>query len=753
MGFSLIVVTPRQRLPKIGVAALFVLASAPLAALLPAEWLGGMPEWRTRLVSEWSLHLGKAVTPQPAVTIEAWLVMICGLFWLWGCLGQGFNESQRRLAMRCLTLGGGLFAGLSMLEHWNHIEISWWPRDERSWGGGFGPFANRNHISSLCAVTAVLAAAVAHDSFRRRSRWWIAALLAFGACLGAILVNTSRGGLLLFFVGMTLWLATSAMHRGFIRNAAIWVSIIIATGSIVLVSGGNLSQRLKSGIRLENLGADFRVLLFRDAIRMTADAPVTGTGLGNFSAVFPQTTTMDQPALRFLHPESDVLWFLVEGGLLSFVPLLFLAGWLTTMSGPWRSRGEKRSRADRRLRRAAGVAALVAMLHSFVDVPMHGIAYFMVAGLLIGLAVRPASLGAAGGWVHRWAFRLGGLVVGGLGICWIGIAQDRLEPPVASTARQLHRQALKKTRDRQPAAAMVLVERALKLTPLEYGLHHMRAQLRLQLGQSSQRALHDFGLARAIEPNVANFCYWEGSYWLAYDPILATVPWREWVRRSRGRAESLWGGYRQMVLDAEPFPEVISTLRQMAVTPAMKLIFLMAAKPGPEWQKCLDQLLAEQPNLEVFDAEQSQHLFAVWDRVGDRQALISALESHPAWQVHGWRILAGEYVRRGDFQKAYQIAAKHQPQRVRPPPVSGASIETLRRELVLKPNDPRPGIELFYALQAKGEREEALYALQKVSQMPSAPVYVKQELAALLAEKGDYRGAWEWLMAAADKGK
>lgn len=754
MGIALMATPPRLRLPKVGVITLLVIALIPLAALLPVDWFGGVSPWRQQLVSEWALPLGTAVSPQPAVTVEAWLLVVCGVLWLWNCIGQGFSEAQRRLALRCLMTGGAFLAVLTMLEYWRMVTVPWWPRDERSWGQGYGPFANRNHISSLCAITCVLAAAVVYDAFRRPSKWWLAGVLSFLSALAAIFVNTSRGGLLLFFVGAALWLGTSAMRRGFFRKAVVWVSLFIVVGSVLLVSSGNLSQRLKTGMRLETLGSDFRVAMLEQTWKMASESPWLGTGLGNFSVVFPQVNTLHQPALRFLHPESDLLWLMVEGGLLTVLPCAFLVLWIASLSGPWRSsKAEQRGRTDRRLRKAAGIGGLLALLHSLVDVPVHGLAYFMFLALLLALALRPVAPAAEPGRLQPWIFRLLGVALVVLGAGWIGIAMNRVEWPLSSTARQFHLRALEKTRAGRPAEAMALVERALKITPLEYGLHHLRAQLRLYLRQPSSRALLDFGLARAIEPNVANFCYWEGTYWLAYDPLLAAVPWREWIRRSRGGAENLWGGYRQMVLDAEPYPELLTTLRQMAATPAMKLIFLTSAKAGAEWQKCLDQLLAEQPTLQGFDAEQISHLFATWMQNGDRQQLISALERQPGWQAHGWRILATEYARRGEFQKAYETANKHQPVRARPATAANADVNALRRAFVFNPADPRPGIELFYALRAKGALDEALYTLQKVSQLPAAPSFLKREWANLSAEKGDFRQAWELLMAAIDAPK
>ena len=87
------------------------------------------------------------------------------------------------------------------------------------------------------------------------------------------------------------------------------------------------------------------------------------------------------------------------------------------------------------------------------------------------------------------------------------------------------------------------------------------------------------------------------------------------------------------------------------------------------------------------------------------------------------------------------------------PLLSGIKLDTLRRNFVLNPSDPLPGIELYYALRAKGELDDALYILTKVAEVPSAPAFVKREWAALVAEKGEYRRAWELMMAYVDAPK
>jgi hypothetical protein len=185
----------------------------------------------------------------------------------------------------------------------------------------------------------------------------------------------------------------------------------------------------------------------------------------------------------------------------------------------------------------------------------------------------------------------------------------------------------------------------------------------------------------------------------------------------------------------------------------MKLIFLTVARRGSEWDACLNDLLTENPELDTFDQEQFQTLFDSWLQFGDRKRLIGELEKHPSWQQYGWRILAEEYARRGDFKAAYEMAEKHQPRVRTSVGKSSRSLETLRRAFVLNPSDPVPGVELYFSLRTAGALDEAVYTLKRVAELPSAPLFVKRELAAIAAEKGDFRGAWELLARSIDHAK
>jgi Flp pilus assembly protein TadD len=50
---------------------------------------------------------------------------------------------------------------------------------------------------------------------------------------------------------------------------------------------------------------------------------------------------------------------------------------------------------------------------------------------------------------------------------------------------------------------------------------------------------------------------------------------------------------------------------------------------------------------------------------------------------------------------------------------------------------------LYYAQRLGGDLKSARLTLERVMELPKAPVFLKRELASLLADSGDFRTAWD----------
>lgn len=739
LGATMLVFPLQRQLPRLARGGILAALLAPLTAFLPAAWFP-LPEWRTRLVNDWDLAFSDTLTPQFYVSLEGWLFMaVCGV-WLFWCLARGFSSDQRRSMLQVLSIGGSILCLLSVLEYWGAISIPWWSSNPRS-GVEFGPFANRNHISSLAAITCVLCATCAFDSHKRKSRGWILFLLGLLCPLLAIYENTSRAGLILFFVGITVWLGTSAMGRGFFKKMTVTVSLVLIISTLLVLSSGGLTARLNDTGVEGFASSQGRVKIYLQTLEMCMSAPWLGFGLNNFAGVFAQFSQVYNLRERPVHPESDLLWLLADGGLLTVIPVLLVALWWFNSTGPWfgRKRKQRSRQNDRRLRNGTAIACGLGILHGFFDVPNHGQTYFAFMALLAGIALRPRRLPLPATLVSTGLLRLaaiGVVVVGGL---WLAASQGKNVPLGTSRAQYLTDQAGHLADDGAYSQSLALFDEAIRMAPMQYRLYFARAQIRLRLNGSSGDVLADFSRARALEPNDTDMCYREGLLWLDHRPEFAIIPWREIVIR--------WPGYYYSTLIQQSLnhPRLKEQLWDLASTAELKLMYLDWVNTREEFDRCLRSLLALQPDLSGLEASQRERIFRQWYQMGDQKALISALETNRKWRDVGWRILAEHYASNSDFKRACETVVPYLPSIVRTAPGTSTDIPTLERALLYSPTDARRGIDLFQAQKTQGDIDGALRTLEKVATLPNAPPYVRQEIAALYILKQDFRRGWEHL--------
>lgn len=748
MGGAVIFAPPAFRLPGSAVVSLLIFGLVPLVGLLPGSWFGIQAQWRDSLLESWGIAVPQTLSPDPRASFESWLVVMAGVVWLWTCLGQKISDEGRRWCLYTLAAGGALVAGASWINSAGY-PFSWWPQDPS--GSSFGPFANRNHTSSLNAITCILCAAATYDTYRRKSYLgWIFAALFFVPLI-TIFMNTSRGGLLIFFVGMAVWITTAAMKQGLFRKMVVAVAILLAVFSVALVSSGKLGERLRGLLVEEEVSiftSSLRVDLAKATLANVVERPWVGHGFDTFSTIFPILSDLDVSGVRFLHPESDVLLLAFEGGLLALMPCVLLLIWITKTTGPWKKGAlEHRSheRSARRWRQTAAIGAGMALVHSLFDVPNHGIGYAMHTSLLLGLAIRPRRLKAATGRVERTSFRLAGVAIVALGGVWLAIASSAWLPNLPAVVPVLKEEVFQLTKQGRYRDALVLADRAIWLTPLDYRLYYLRAQLLLQLRQRPERALLDFGRSRTLEPHYANTCFEEGVYWLKFAPEMAMIPWRECLRRHPRESGELSSAYGEMLGHTGLFPELRPPLWAMAESPKMQIIFLNATERGAEWEEYLGKFLADHPKLESVDPEQLRIFFKLWHDKGNQDRLVEWLLAHPKMLVYGWRHVSQKYARDGKYEEAVMLVSKFLKRPERPATFGLSDVARLEKAFVFNPSDPRPGIELFYAKRAVGDLSAARLTAEKVVALKEVPPYMKLELAYIYMDLHDVRQAWALL--------
>jgi hypothetical protein len=723
------------------------LALVPAVGLLPGHWFGPIEPWRTRLVEEWSVAVSSSLSPDFQLTLETWIISLFGLIWLWSCFGQNFSDSGRRLALRLLAFGCIVIGIFFLLEVYHLVHLPWWPHSAEGAGRrDFGPFSNRNHASSLFALASVLCAAASFDAMRRKSRSWLLFFAGFILLFICIVSNTSRGGLMLFLVGSAVWVAAVAMKKGLLRKVLVSLSIIGTILCFVLVSKGFLGERLLSRSIGASIAEDTRARLAEETLSAFISAPWLGQGLGVFEFAFPQVTPSAMPLARAIHPESDLLWLLFEGGLMVLIPAGFLTFWFVSTTGPWFSRRKKQSRdsrSGRRIRNSFAIATGLALIHGVFDVPMHGFGYFLLIAFIASLAVRPRYAGSRITFAGKCFFRLAGLVMIISGAYGLLMFFGAVEASIPSMAPVLHDRALIESAKGKRAEALVMMNRAIKLSPLNYRLYFLRAELHLVLRQDREQALLDFGRARAVEPRYADFCMDEGDFWMRFDPSIALIPWREFLHRYEAPEELYLDRYWRMVASLAAFPDQHLGIWRLASHLPLQLMCLIQYTNSPHWETLHTEFLAQHPGLADLNENQTHYFFSAWQQKSEKAVLLDYIRKYPRLQKICWRLLVMDLAQSGQFESAFKLAASHIPAAAPSASISLADIPRLERAQLLNPLDMLPGIELYYAQRLGGNLKSARLTLERVMQLPQAPAFLKRELASLLAEFGDFRGAWD----------
>lgn len=740
VGATMIFATPKHHVTAWLTVPVMIGLVLCLMAFLPASWFP-LPEWRVALERDFGIAMSSTRSPQPGITWESWLALAVGAVWLVGCAARGFDPTERQFAIRVLAIFCSLLACAAILVHAWKIKIPFW---RASWDMFyFGPFPNRNLFSELLAVGAVMVFAAAHDAFRRNQPLWILFAAAIVPIFSAVLLNTSRAGVIIFFLGIGAWMFQSTSRKRSAHRMAIAAAVMLVLAATFLLFGQHITERFfhREGSLVATLSHESRWQTFADAVKMIDRAPWLGVGLGNFEPVFALTRATGDLYSRALHPENDWLWFGAEAGIpclaLGMVGLIALS----RRFGPWKGH-EATGRRDRRLRNAAGIGVFLLCAAGMVDPPMHAPGFFALGSLLAGIALTPPTTVVSSQSRTLWLRRAAGAFCVLAGVAWIITASG--QPVIAgnSVYRQLSDEALALSARGDVAGALEKWNEAAAIKPLQWNLYFERARLKLQLGRNAREALDDFARARRLEPHSALLCCREFDVWLDYDPVAGVPALGEALRRDPSRAVEFFQG---RVVQVREHPELRPHFANMAVANPKLLLAYLPAATREEFADRIHGLLATHSALEIFTPEEKLRLFQVWYEKGDAADLIQRLEKNVNWRRDGWTVLAAHKAKLGDFRAAYEIALDNVP-----PPRGGAprprgDAADLARAFNLSPSDVLLGFDLYEAQRRDGKNDDALATLSQLAKLPQSPVRVLFERGVTLAAKGNYSLAWEAL--------
>lgn len=242
----------------------------------------------------------------------------------------------------------------------------YWLRIPQSDGWIYGPYVNHNHYAGLMEMLTPIPLVISlTDRVRGRTR----ALAALAAAIMAstIFLSGSRGGMAAF-AGQMILLAAFLLKRRENWTAPFALAGFLALSLILLLwlGGGDLAERL-TNVR-KGTGADLsgatRLTIDRDALKIFAERPLTGWGLGVFGVIYPGFSSLSTN-LKVGMAHNDYLQLLVEMGAAGFLIMVWF------LMALFRSAFQKLNHAPSATNAAATLAAVLGisgiLVHGLVD--------------------------------------------------------------------------------------------------------------------------------------------------------------------------------------------------------------------------------------------------------------------------------------------------------------------------------------------------------------------------------------------------
>jgi O-antigen ligase len=322
----------------------------------------------------------------------------------------GVDSDRARRGVRVVAWSGAAYAAYGFFSlAVDPTEILW--REKTAYVGNLtATFINRNtaacYFGSCSVVWLVLLMGAIRRNLPRGPIEWkrvpqhllrdtrrdvLIRLVMFFVCLSAMFMTSSRGGVL---VSLGVMIATFMVYFG--RNlpggVGFGVALLVCSAAgflLMQVLGSNISTR----IGLQGLSDAGRLSAYRSTLKIIADNPWFGTGLGTFAYAFPPYRGNDismQGVWGIAH--STPLELASEMG----VPLAIVVAlaWITALAVLLFGLRTQRQMA---VPLTALAVSLIALLHSSIDFSLQIAGYSIVVFALLGLGISQAigSIGQA----------------------------------------------------------------------------------------------------------------------------------------------------------------------------------------------------------------------------------------------------------------------------------------------------------------------------------------------------------------------
>jgi O-antigen ligase len=370
------------QLPLLGLLLVGLLQLLPLGG---AALTGGVPDMPRR-----------TLTYDPYATRLA-LVQIADLLVYFAAALLYLNSPRRlRIIVRLICIFGFLLAFYSLIQSFfSPLKIYW--IYEPVLAVPFGPFVNRHHFAAYMEMAIALPLGLLFSGALPRDKYLL--YLTAVALMGIALIMTgSRGGLIGLIAETALLVVmtsvgrhrrgatTEASQRGRASGAALraglGLTLVLAffLGMVLLGGEGALSKF--AGTVNAADPSNGRTHIWNVTLRIIADHPFLGAGLGAYGVAYASYETRNDP-LRVERAHNDYLEVQADAGIAGAALCLFFIIKLFRVSF---SRRESKDPFRRGVATGALAGCCAVLVHSFFDFPLHTTANALLFLILSALA-------------------------------------------------------------------------------------------------------------------------------------------------------------------------------------------------------------------------------------------------------------------------------------------------------------------------------------------------------------------------------
>jgi O-antigen ligase len=201
-------------------------------------------------------------------------------------------------------------------------------------------------------------------------------------CITAMLMTGSRAGVVFSLIGLITAFAVLYLRRLGVNRRLLFVLIgaVLAAIAFLQVFGGAVGSRFNEN----GLGDPSRLETYRSTLRMIADHPWFGTGLGSFEWSFPAYRSDDAAIWGIWNRTHNTL---LEIAADLGIPMALLVAVLWGLILWWLWIGIRLRMRDVIVPAAAFSVAIIGLLHSAIDFSLQIPGYAIVVFALIGAGI------------------------------------------------------------------------------------------------------------------------------------------------------------------------------------------------------------------------------------------------------------------------------------------------------------------------------------------------------------------------------